>query len=75
MTLGELFEETHIQGEIAIRSYDADGRVFTHYKGDAEGFYPEENREIINRVVSYIYIYMEEEPVIMFELEDEEDEG
>lgn len=38
-------------------------------------FYPEENREIINRAVSYIYIYMEEEPVIMFELEDEEKEG
>lgn len=74
MTLGELFEETYIQGEIAIRSYDADGRVFTHYKGDAEEFYPEENREIINRAVSYIYIYMEEEPVIMFELEDDEKE-
>lgn len=23
MTLGELFEETYIQGEIAIRSYDS----------------------------------------------------
>lgn len=27
MTLGELFEETYIQGEIAIRSYDSTGRV------------------------------------------------
>lgn len=62
MTLGELFEETYIQGKIAIRSYDADGREFTHYKGDAMEFYPEENREIINRAVSYIYIYMEENP-------------
>ena len=25
MTLGELFEETYIQGEIAIRSYDSTG--------------------------------------------------
>lgn len=27
MTLGELFEETYIQGEIAIRSYDSTGRM------------------------------------------------
>ena len=27
MTLGELFEETYIQGEIAIRSYDSMGTL------------------------------------------------
>lgn len=41
MTLGELFEETYIQGEIAIRSYDSTGTTIEHYLGDAEEFYPE----------------------------------
>ena len=36
MTLGELFEETYIQGEIAIRSYDSTGTTIEHYLGDAE---------------------------------------
>ena len=39
MTLGELFEETYIQGEIAIRSYDSTGTTIEHYLGDAEEFY------------------------------------
>lgn len=33
MTLGELFEETYIQGEIAIRSYDSTGTTIEHYLG------------------------------------------
>ena len=36
MTLGELFEETYIQGEIAIRSYDSTGTTIEHYLGNAE---------------------------------------
>lgn len=36
MTLGELFEETYIQGEIAIRSYDSTGTTIEHYLGDGE---------------------------------------
>ena len=39
MTLGELFEETYIQGEIAIRSYDSTGTTIEHYLGNAEEFY------------------------------------
>lgn len=41
MTLGELFEETYIQGEIAIRSYDSTGTTIEHYLGNAEEFYPD----------------------------------
>lgn len=36
MTLEELFEETCIQGEIAIQSYDSTGTTIEHYLGDAE---------------------------------------
>lgn len=39
MTLEELFEETCIQGEIAIQSYDSTGTTIEHYLGDAEEFY------------------------------------
>ena len=46
MTLGELFEETYIQGEIAIRSYDSTGTTIEHYLGDAEEFYPDEHPQI-----------------------------
>lgn len=47
MTLGELFEETYIQGEIAIRSYDSTGTTIEHYLGDAEEFYPDEHPQIL----------------------------
>ena len=63
MTLGELFEETYIQGEIAIRSYDSTGTTIEHYLGDAEEFYP-----------GYIFPLMEVEPTICIELKNEEDE-
>lgn len=43
MTLEELFEETCIQGEIAIQSYDSTGTTIEHYLGDAEEFYPDEH--------------------------------
>ena len=49
MTLGELFEETYIQGEIAIRSYDSTGTTIEHYLGDAEEFYPDEHPQILER--------------------------
>lgn len=51
MTLGELFEETYIQGEIAIRSYDSTGTTIEHYLGDAEEFYPDEHPQILEREV------------------------
>lgn len=54
MTLGELFEETYIQGEIAIRSYDSTGTTIEHYLGDAEEFYPDEHPQILEREVGYI---------------------
>lgn len=66
MTLGELFEETYIQGEIAIRSYDSTGTTIEHYLGDAEEFYPDEHPQILEREV---------EPTICIELKNEEDEG
>lgn len=49
MTLGELFNETYIQGEIAIRSYDSTGTTIEHYLGDAEEFYPDEHPQILER--------------------------
>ena len=52
MTLGELFEETYIQGEIAIRSYDSTGTTIEHYLGDAEEFYPDEHPQILERAIS-----------------------
>ena len=66
MTLGELFEETYIQGEIAIRSYDSTGTTIEHYLGDAEEFYPDEHPQILEREVG---------PTICIELKNEEDEG
>ena len=48
MTLGELFEETYIQGEIAIRSYDSTGTTIEHYLGNAEEFYPDEHPQILD---------------------------
>lgn len=45
MTLEELFEETCIQGEIAIQSYDSTGTTIEHYLGDAEEFYPDDTRK------------------------------
>lgn len=71
MTLGELFEETYIQGEIAIRSYDSTGTTIEHYLGDAEEFYPDEHPQ----EVGYIFPLMEVEPTICIELKNEEDEG
>ena len=59
MTLGELFEETYIQGEIAIRSYDSTGTTIEHYLGDAEEFYPDEHPQILEREVGYIFPLME----------------
>lgn len=64
MTLGELFEETYIQGEIAIRSYDSTGTTIEHYLGDAEEFYPDEHPQILEREVGYIFPLMEVEPTI-----------
>ena len=77
MTLGELFEETYIQGEIAIRSYDSTGTGTTieHYLGNAEEFYPDEHPQILEREVGYIFPLMEVEPTICIELKNEEDEG
>lgn len=75
MTLGELFEETYIQGEIAIRSYDSTGTTIEHYLGDAEEFYPDEHPQILEREVGYIFPLMEVEPTICIELKNEEDEG
>lgn len=74
MTLGELFEETYIQGEIAIRSYDSTGTTIEHYLGDAEEFYPDEHPQILEREVGYIFPLMEVEPTICIELKNEEDE-
>lgn len=71
MTLGELFEETYIQGEIAIRSYDSTGTTIEHYLGDAEEFYPDEHPQILEREVGYIFPLMEVEPTICIELKDE----
>jgi len=73
MTLGELFEETYIQGEIAIRSYDSTGTTIEHYLGDAEEFYPDEHPQILEREVGYIFPLMEVEPTICIELKNEED--
>lgn len=67
MTLGELFEETYIQGEIAIRSYDSTGTTIEHYLGDAEEFYPDEHPQILEREVGYIFPLMEVEPTICIE--------
>lgn len=53
MTLEELFEETCIQGEIAIQSYDSTGTTIEHYLGDAEEFYPDEHTQILEREVGY----------------------
>ena len=75
VTLGELFEETYIQGEIAIRSYDSTGTTIEHYLGDAEEFYPDEHPQILEREVGYIFPLMEVEPTICIELKNEEDEG
>ena len=75
VTLGELFEETYIQGEIAIRSYDSTGTTIEHYLGDAEEFYPDEHPQILEREVGYIFPLMELEPTICIELKNEEDEG
>lgn len=71
MTLGELFEETYIQGEIAIRSYDSTGTAIEHYLGNAEEFYPDEHPQILEREVGYILPLMEVEPTICIELKDE----
>ena len=71
----ELFEETYIQGEIAIRSYDSTGTTIEHYLGDAEEFYPDEHPQILEREVGYIFPLMEVEPTICIELKNEEDEG
>ena len=71
MTLGELFEETYIQGEIAIRSYDSTGTTIEHYLGNAEEFYPDEHPQILEREVGYIFPLMEVEPTICIELKDE----
>ena len=71
VTLGELFEETYIQGEIAIRSYDSTGTTIEHYLGDAEEFYPDEHPQILEREVGYIFPLMEVEPTICIELKDE----
>ena len=71
MTLGELFEETYIQGEIAIRSYDSTGTTIEHYLGDAEEFYPDEHPQILEREVGYIFPLMEVEPTICIELKNE----
>ena len=68
MTLGELFNETCIQGEIAIRSYDS---TIEHYLGNAEEFYPDEHPQILEREVGYIFPLMEVEPTICIELKDE----
>ena len=62
MTLGELFNETYIQGEIAIRSYDSTGTTIEHYLGNAEEFYPDEHPQILEREVGYIFPLMEVEP-------------
>lgn len=75
MTLGELFEETYIQGEIAIRSYDSTGTTIENYLGDAEEFYPDEHPQILEREVGYIFPLMEVESTICIELKNEEDEG
>lgn len=64
MTLGELFEETYIQGEIAIRSYDSTGTTIEHYLGDAEEFYPDEHPQILEREVGYIFPLMEVEELM-----------
>lgn len=71
MTLEELFEETCIQGEIAIQSYDSTGTTIEHYLGDAEEFYPDEHTQIPEREVGYIFPLMEFEPTICIELKDE----
>lgn len=72
MTLGELFNETCIQGEIAIRSYDySTGTTIEHYLGNAEEFYPDEHPQILEREVGYIFPLMEVEPTICIELKDE----
>lgn len=71
MTLEELFEETCIQGEIAIQSYDSTGTTIEHYLGDAEEFYPDEHPQILEREVDYIFPLMEVEPTICIELKDE----
>lgn len=70
-----LHEETYIQGEIAIRSYDSTGTTIEHYLGDAEEFYPDEHPQILEREVGYIFPLMEVEPTICIELKNEEDEG
>lgn len=70
-TFGELFEETYIQGEIAIRSYDSTGTTIEHYLGNAEEFYPDEHPQILEREVGYIFPLMEVEPTICIELKDE----
>lgn len=75
MTLEELFEETCIQGEIAIQSYDSTGTTIEHYLGDAEEFYPDEHPQILEREVGYISPLMEVEPTTCIELKDEEKEG
>ena len=75
MTLGELFEETYIQGEIAIRSYESTGTTIELYLGDAEEFYPDVHPQILEREVGYIFPLMELEPTICIELKKEEDEG
>lgn len=75
MTLEELFEETCIQGEIAIQSYDSTGTTIEHYLGNAEEFYPDEHPQILEREVGYIFPLMEVEPTICIELKDEEKEG
>lgn len=67
----ELFEETCIQGEIAIQSYDSTGTTIEHYLGDAEEFYPDEHPQILEREVGYIFPLMEVEPTICIELKDE----
>lgn len=71
MTLEELFEETCIQGEIAIQSYDSTGTTIEHYLGNAEEFYPDEHPQILEREVGYIFPLMEVEPTICIELKDE----
>ena len=73
MTLEELFEETYLQGEIAIRSYETTSTTNEHYLGDAEEVYPDEHPQILERVVGYIFPLMEVEPTICIELKDEED--
>lgn len=74
-TFRERAEETYIQGEIAIRSYDSTGTTIEHYLGDAEEFYPDEHPQILEREVGYIFPLMEVEPTICIELKNEEDEG